>query len=128
MIRALLAASFAAALLAAPALSATGYAFGRAGGNIRPFTVTVTAGGAVRASGPVTVGRTQLTAAQLASVAKAAQAVDFSARQVLCPHTLPDIAATFVQAGARKLTVHGSCDLPYAKLWNALVAVVKLGY
>jgi type 1 fimbria pilin len=114
--------------LAAPAAAATGYSFGRQGGNIIPFTVTISATGTVHVTGPVKVGRTKVTAKQLAPVRYAAQAVDFSARQVLCPHTLPDIAATFVAAGARKLTVHGGCDLHYTKLWNALTAAVKLTY
>ena len=128
MIRGVVALAVAVVALAPAAAASTGYSFGREGGNIRPFTVTVTSGGAVRVNGPVTVGRTNLTTAQLAVLAKAAQAVDFAGGQVLCPHTLPDVAATFVQAGARRLSVHGVCDLPYTKLWNALVAAVKLGY
>jgi hypothetical protein len=128
VLRPLLAIVVLTAILAPAALSATGYSFGREGGNIRPFTVAVAATGAVRVTGPVTIGRTRLTTTQLAAIARATQAVDFSARQVLCPNTLPDVAATFVQVGARRLVVHGNCDLHYTKLWNALTAAVKLSY
>jgi hypothetical protein len=118
------------AVPAAPAAAATGYAFGREGGNIRPFGVTVTASGAVRVTGPVTVGRTQLTAAQLAAVASAASGARFTALPATtrCPGALPDIASLFVTAGGHNVSVHGGCVTRFARVWNALVAAVELRY
>jgi len=125
----LLAVTLLAAALAAPA-SAGGYSFGRLGGNIIPFTVTIDAQGATHASGPVHVGRSKLTAAQLAAVAKAAAAARFASlpATTLCPGTLPDVAATFVVAGGHRVTVHGGCSARYATVWNALTAAVRLTY
>src|SRR5712691_5561529 len=56
-----LAIAFVAAALAPAADGAqpTGFAFGRTGGNIRPFTVTIDTDGHEHASGPVYVGRTK---------------------------------------------------------------------
>jgi hypothetical protein len=130
VIRGVLAVALAVVALAPAAAASTGYAFGREGGNIRPFTVTVTPSGAVRVTGPVTVGRTKLTAAQLASVATATASARFSSLPLTtrCPGTLPDFASTFVTAGGRTVTVHGGCVPRFVQVWNALVAAVKLRY
>jgi hypothetical protein len=110
--------------------SPAGYAFGRDGGNIIPFTVTVVPGGTVQASGPVRVGRARLTPAQLASVASAQAQARFATlpASTLCPGTLPDIAATWIRAGARTVHVHGSCSPRFTRVWNALAAAVRLSY
>ena len=115
---------------AAGAATGSGYSFGRQGGNIIPFTVTVSARGRVHATGPVKVGRTHLSAAQLAAVAGAARSAGFASlpTQTLCPGTLPDVAATFVAVGSKRVMVHGNCVPRYAKVWNALSAAVKLIY
>jgi hypothetical protein len=118
--------------LAAPAAgaSAARYSFGREGGNIIPFTVTIAATGAVHASGPVKVGRAHLTTAQLASLGKVAKQARFSAlpATTLCSGTLPDIASTFVAAGSHTVRVHGSCSTRFSRVWNALAAAVRLSY
>ena len=122
-----------AASLAVPAgasASRAGYAFGRDGGNIVPFTVTVAADGAVKTSGPVKVGRVRLTPAQLASVATAQATARFATlpASTLCPGTLPDIAGLWIRAGARTVRVHGSCSQRFTRVWNALAAAVRLSY
>ncbi|MBV8079792.1 MAG: hypothetical protein JO186_05375 [Actinobacteria bacterium] len=111
-------------VLAAPA--AASWSFGRTGGNIRPFTVTISAGGAVTANG-ATVGRTKLTAVQLRAVASAFKAVASLPASTLCPHTLPDVAAQFLANGAKRVSVHGGCSASFTSTWNALAATVKLG-
>lgn len=123
-------ASLAAVPAAGAAPHAGAFAFGRTGGNIIPFAVTIGANGSVQVQGPVKVGRTRLTAAQLASLRKLAASVRFTTlpAQTNCPRTLPDIAATFVQVGGRMVRVHGSCVPRYAKLWAAVGAAVKLSY
>jgi hypothetical protein len=130
MLRALLALGLAATALAsgASASQQTGFALGRTGGNIRPFTVSIAADGRVSVSGPVQVGRTKLTRAQLAALTKTAADVRFTTlpNTTTCAGTLPDVASTFVRIGARTVRVHGECVPRYARLWKALAGAVKL--
>jgi hypothetical protein len=118
------------AVAAAAAASPGGYAFGREGGNILPFTVTVAPDGAVTASGPAKVGRARLTPAQLAKIAGARQTARFATlpSSTLCPGTLPDIAGTWIRAGGRTVHVHGTCSQRFTRVWNALAAAVRLSY
>jgi len=105
-----------------------GFAFGRAGGNIQPYTVSIGSDGRVHASGPVTVGRMKLTASQLATLELAVSAARFASLHAVtdCHGTLPDIAATFIRVGARTVRVHGACVARYTKLFTALSRAVEL--
>jgi len=122
----------AAAIL--PASSAAspqrGFAFGRVGGNIVPFAVTVGNDGRVSATGPVTTGRTRLTQLQVANLNRVATTNGFGSMPAVtsCPGTLPDVAATFVRVGPRTVRVHGSCVARYQRVWNALGHAVKITY
>ena len=113
---------------AAAASQQAGFALGRTGGNIRPFTVTIAADGKVSVSGPVQAGRTKLTQAQVAALVKLAADVHFGTlpKTTNCAGTLPDIASTFVRVGARTVRVHGTCIPRYVRLWMALSSAVKL--
>jgi hypothetical protein len=118
-------------LALAPAAAASpqrGFAFGRLGGNIRPYTVSIASNGKVTVSGPATAGRTHLTAAQLAALDRAVTDARFGSLPPMtnCPGTLPDIAATFVRFGTKTVRVHGNCAPRYAKLFTALSRAVKL--
>ena len=128
MTRLLLVAALAFAAAAPATASAARYSFGRQGGNIMPFTVSITATGAVYATGPVKVGRTTLTGAQLASLAKTLSGASFSTLPTAtqCLGTLPDFAASFVSVGSRKVSVRGSCSPRFSRVWNALAGAVRL--
>jgi hypothetical protein len=104
------------------------FAFGRLGGNIQPYTVSIRIDGRVHVSGPVAVDRTKLTAAQLATLDRATSAARFASLPAVtnCPAVLPDIAATFIRVGARTVRVHGGCVARYAKLFTALTSAVRL--
>jgi hypothetical protein len=117
--------------LASPAAALGGpYAFGRESGNIVPFTVTIAQNGVVHVTGPVRVGRTRLTASQLATVAAvvAKERLATLPATTACPGTLPDIASTWVRAGSHRVQVHGSCSTRFTRVWNALTAAVRLSY
>ena len=105
-----------------------GFAFGRLGGNIRPYTVSIASDGRVHVSGPVAAGRMKLTAAQLASLDRAVADARFAALPAMtnCVGTLPDIASTFIRVGAKAVRVHGNCVPRYAKLFTALSRAVML--
>jgi hypothetical protein len=113
---------------AAGAVPQRGFAFGRLGGNIRPYTVSIASDGKVRVSGAATAGRMKLTAAQLTSLDRAVTDARFGSLPAMtnCPGTLPDIAATFIRFGTKTVRVHGNCVARYAKLFTALSHAVKL--
>jgi hypothetical protein len=105
-----------------------GFAFGRTGGNIRPYTVHIANTGVVSVRGPVLVGRKALTPVQIGRLNLKSVEVDFAhlpkARN--CAGALPDVAYTFIRVGARTVRVRGTCVPGYTRLWTALVRAVKL--
>jgi hypothetical protein len=113
---------------AGSAVEPTGFAFGRLGGNIRPYRVSIANSGVVRTSGAVTVRRMMLTAAQLVTLNRVAVETEFEKMPTAtnCPRTLPDIASTYVRVGPRTVRVHGNCVPGYARMWKALVAAVRM--
>jgi hypothetical protein len=113
---------------AAGASPQRGFAFGRLGGNIRPYTVSIAADGKVAVSGSAIAGRMRLTAGQLVTLNRAASDARFGAFPPVtnCPGALPDIASTFIRFGAKTVRVHGSCVVRYTKLFTALSHAVKL--
>jgi hypothetical protein len=113
-----------AALLAATvrAQPATGFAFGRSGGDIMPFRISISTAGVVTTAGPTTIGRRRLTKLQLAELNRVAFLTSFSTLPVTtsCPGTLPDIASRFIRVGPHTVRVHGSCVPRFNRLWAAL--------
>jgi hypothetical protein len=113
---------------AAGASPQQGFSFGRLGGNIRPYTVSIASDRRVHVSGAAAAGSTKLTAAQLASLDRAVSDARFASLPAMtnCPGTLPDVATTFIRVGAKIVRVHGNCVPRYAKLFTALSLAVKL--
>ena len=109
-------------LPAAHATPQTGFAFGRTGGSIMPFTISISTSGVVTATGPAPAHRKRLTKTQLAVLNRLV--VDTAFQKVpavtACPNTLPDIAAQFIRVGGRTVRVHGSCIARFNRLWAAL--------
>src|SRR5215467_13664264 len=129
MVRALLVALGVAVLVpSAGASTKTGFAFGRFGGSIRPYTVVISTGGTVRTSCPVQVRHVQLSRIQLGELNKLAATSAFATmpKATTCPGVLPDVASTFIRVGPRRVAVHGSCAKDYQQLWKALVQAVRL--
>jgi hypothetical protein len=129
--------AIAAALLAAlvPSASAgpsgkTGFAFGRDGGNIRPFAVLISVHGDVQTTGPVEAHRRTLTRLQLAELNRLAVTTGFThlTLRTNCPGTLPDVAATYIRVGGRTVHVHGNCVASYKKLWSALQRAARVQF
>jgi hypothetical protein len=121
----------AAALPSAVGASAQrGFAFGRTGGNILPFTVSIENNGRVHVTGPVTVMRTKLTRLEVASLDRVVATNGFERLRPTneCPNTLPDVAATFVRVGPLRVQVHGSCLARYQHVYNALAHAVRLKF
>jgi hypothetical protein len=118
----------AAAASADGAVEPTGFAFGRVGGNIRPFLVTIANTGVVHTSGAVSVRRTKVTSVQLATLNRVATETSFELmpKATNCSGTLPDVASTYVRVGARTVRVHGNCVPRYTRMWKALSAAVRV--
>jgi len=120
--------ALAAVLPAAAAPPQTGFAFGRLGGNIRPYSVLIANSGVVHIYGAVKVGRTRVTPIQLAALNRVATETQFTILPATtnCHATLPDIASTFIRVGARTVRVHGGCVPRYERLLKALKAAVRV--
>jgi hypothetical protein len=125
----------AAVLLLAAALpssvgasSQRGFAFGRTGGNIVPFTVSIENDGRVHVSGPVAVLRTKLSRIEVATLNRVVATNGFERlpSTMECPGVLPDVAATFVRVGPLRVQVHGGCLTRYQHVYNALARAVRL--
>jgi len=119
---ALLALAAAAIVPSADASAKTGFEFGRSGGSIRPFTVTIATSGRVTAAGAAPEHRATLTKQQLANLNRVAFVTHFETLPATtsCPGTLPDVAAQSIRVGARTVRVHGSCVSRFNRLWTAL--------
>ena len=114
--------------LANAAVHPTGFAFGRTGGNIRPYTVTIANSGVVHVSGAVEVRRKLLIPAQLAALNRVATETDFIMlpKATNCRGTLPDVAGTYIRVGASTVRVHGGCVPRYQRLLTALKASIRI--
>jgi hypothetical protein len=114
----------AAALLASPQ---TGFAFGRTGGNIVPFRISIAIDGSTRATGAAPRHDRMLTKLQLATLNRVAyetRFLDLPAR-TSCARTLPDAATAFIRVGRHLVRVHGTCVQRFNRLWAALMRSVR---
>jgi hypothetical protein len=106
------------------------FAFGRTGGNIRPFTVRIGKDGRLTTTGPVAVADpvAVLSPALRGGLAKLAQAEGFFAMPalILCNGVNPDVAARFVTISAggktRTVTVRGTCRTAFEELYAVIAA------
>jgi hypothetical protein len=126
-----------AAALAVPALGtaapgATSFAFGRTGGNIAPFTVTISSSGGVTVTGPVKPRITLVGPAVRARLTGLVETTRFAAlpATIRCSGALPDFASNFItvrRAGTTDTVLaHGDCSKRFATLYNALARAVGI--
>ncbi len=130
MTRTLIVGTTLAALLSVPTASAPpvpAISFGRGGGNILPYTVTISATGHVTAVG-VTAHKTVLLAATVKALLRLAATERFSSQPslTLCPSTLPDFASPWIRIGTHRVAVRGSCRPGFSRLYAALTRAVAL--
>jgi hypothetical protein len=109
------------------------FSFGRTGGNIVPFTVTIAANGHVSTTGTQQLTLTQATVPLRNGLAKLARAEGFWTMStfISCGKVNPDIAGRFVKitsAGkTRTVTVRGTCVPAFEELYAVLGASVGAG-
>jgi hypothetical protein len=111
--------------------AAAAFTFGRTGGNIAPFSVTIARDGHLTAHGPaqLTKPAAVVSSAALAGLLKLAKAEKFFAmpKSVRCKQTPPDFAASFLTitqaSGTKTVTVHGDCQSRFTQLYAVVSAV-----
>jgi len=121
-------------VLALPASAAGGrtahasFAFGRAGGTIAPYRVSIARDGAVTSSGAIRKASLvrRVAPRTLDELLVRARAAAFFAmpKYTSCPKTLPDFAAEFVRVTtsgrSRTVSVRGDCRPAFTRLFNAV--------
>jgi hypothetical protein len=109
------------------ALAQTGFAFGRSGGNIMPFTISIAASGRVTASGPAPAHVATVSKRRLATLDRAVRAAQFASLPAAtnCPGTYPDVAWDVIRVGGRTVRLHGACVTRFTNLWTAMNRAVQ---
>jgi hypothetical protein len=93
--------------------------FGRSGGTMVPNSVTIAPGGAVTTTGS-SGAITRLTSAEDAKLSGSVRTAFPGLKSEQCAGTFPDESAMFITALGKTVTVRGSCEPGFTKLWNAL--------
>jgi len=116
-----------ALLAVVTALAQTGFAFGRTGGNIMPFSIAIAANGHVIATGAAPAHTTTISKVRLATLERAAVNAKLQTMPAMtsCPGTLPDIAAQYIRVERRTVRVHGACIARFNRLWAVLNRSVR---
>ena len=109
------------------------FAFGRSGGNIIPFTVTIGANGHVTTTGTQKLSLAFATPALRNGLGKLAKAEGFwtESTYLSCGKINPDIAGHFITVNAggktRTVTEHGACYPAFEELYAVLSASTGAG-
>jgi len=108
--------------------SAAALTFGRKGGNIAPYSVTIARDGHASATGSAQPAAT-VSLDALAGLLTLARAERFFAMPhvVACQGALPDFASFYITittpGGTRSVTVHGGCNAAFTQLYAVVSAV-----
>jgi hypothetical protein len=92
--------------------------FGRSGGTILPYSVTIAPDGAVTATG-ANPPSGKLTSAQAAELSARVRSDLPGLKSESCPGTFPDESAMFVTALGKTVTVRGTCEPGFTKLLSS---------
>ena len=101
------------------AVARTPVVFGVTGGNIAPYRVSIKPDGTVRGA-----GHRQIPPARVRRLQQEIEQAHLSSRR--CNGTLPDVASRYIRAGGRTVTVHGTCDPSFQRVWDDLAQAVGL--
>jgi len=93
--------------------------FGQSGGTMVPDAATIAPGGAVTFSNP-SVTAAKLTKAQDERLSSLVRNGIGKLKSEQCPGTFPDESSLFITALGRTVTVRGTCEPGFTKLWSAL--------
>jgi hypothetical protein len=96
--------------------------FGITGGNIVPYRVSIQPNGSVRAAGTHANPRRRISPARVRVLRLRIERADLASRS--CPGVLPDIARRYIRYGGRTVTVHGTCEPGFERVWSDLTRAV----
>jgi hypothetical protein len=113
----------AVAAFGASAGTSTPIVFGLTGGNAVPYRVTIQPNGSVRASQGWSVRR-RILPRQVRRLRSEIRNAHLTSR--LCPGYLPDFATNYIGLGGRTVRVHGKCEPRFTRVYDDLMAAVKL--
>ena len=95
--------------------------FGRTGGMIMPYTITIAPDGTVTAEGnPPNTPPKSITSEQDEDLSRQVRAEIGKLTTLQCAHTFPDEATNFITALGKTVAVRGTCETGFNKLFNAL--------
>jgi hypothetical protein len=98
----------------------SGFAFGRNGVKLTPFSVYIDPKGAVSTTGAAPRHRAVVPKARLAAVSRLAAQIGFtriSTNVEICSTASTDVPIRFVRIGSHAIRVHGSCDARFNRMW-----------
>jgi len=85
-----------------------------------PNSVTIAPGGAVTTQGGAPVGPKSISSAEDARLSGLVRSAFPNLKSESCPGTFPDESALFITALGKTITVRGTCEPGFTKLWNQL--------
>ena len=100
--------------------------FGRVGGLIVPYSVTIAPGGAVTTTGSPPATPTPLTRAQDMVLSNQVRDEIGKLKSASCPGDFPDEASLFITALGKTVRVRGNCDRDFLNLFDALTTATGL--
>jgi hypothetical protein len=100
--------------------------FGRSGGLIVPYSVTIAPGGAVTTQGNPPVKPKSLPSAKDVELSGLVRDGFGKLKSEQCPGTFPDEASQFITAMGKTVTVRGTCEPGFTKLWDSLTGALGL--
>jgi len=119
-------AAFTAALAACGSAAVTHMpiVFGITGGNIAPYRVSIQPNGSVRVSGSQGSLRRQIPPSRVRQLTNEIEQARLASRS--CAGFVPDVASQYIRVGGRTVTVHGSCEAQFRRVWGDLLQAVGL--
>ena len=100
--------------------------FGRTGGMIVPYVITIAPDGAVTATGnPPVTPPTSLTSAQVETLSRQVRNGIGKHTNLQCAHTFPDEASNFITALGKTVAVRGMCEPGFTQLFDALTNALQ---
>jgi len=91
-----------------------------------PWSVTIAPDGTVTTQGNPPVKPTALTSEKAAELSRLVGAGIGKLSSLLCGRTFPDESSLFITANGKTVTVRGTCEPSFTKLWYALTNALKL--
>ncbi len=98
--------------------------FGITGGNMVPYRVSIQPNGNILTTGSGLTSRRHIASARVRNLQREIEQAHLASRR--CPGVLPDVAGRYIRLAGHTVTVQGTCDQGFQRVWNDLVRDVAL--